>query len=266
MIANWPDRTEESKRNWNLNADFWDNYMGDDDNRFHREIIIPETLKLLEPIQGQRILDIGCGNGNFSRRLARVGLIVVAFDFSEKMIQNAIKRSQEMPSNPTYIVLDATDAQKLQALGKEMFDSAVANMSLMDMSDIYPLACALQTVLKPGGRFVFSVMHPCFQPPGLRKVVEEREVGNEVQLTRSIIISSYIRSEPFEGVGIRNQPEPSLYFHRPLSELLDVFFEIGFRLDGIAEPVFTESAENKGFDWFEIPPVLILRMRNQNRE
>ncbi|GAH74044.1 unnamed protein product, partial [marine sediment metagenome] len=42
------------------------------------------------------------------------------------------------------------------------------------------------------------------------------------------MISRYIEPETSEGVGIRNQPVASRYFHRPLSELLGAFFEAGF--------------------------------------
>jgi len=46
--------------------------MGDESNQFHRELIRPYTEKLLDIKEGQTILDIACGNGNFSRRLAEL--------------------------------------------------------------------------------------------------------------------------------------------------------------------------------------------------
>ena len=261
-MGTWQEKTAESLRRWDANADYWDDYIGDDSNRFHREIIVPETLRLLDPVAGQRIIDVGCGNGNFSRRLAGFGLRVEAFDFSPRMIARARERSADTPDNPTYRVVDATDPQMLRELGARTFDSAVSNMCLMDMSDLCPLAAALGSALKTSGSFVFSVMHPCFQAPGTKKLCEETEDAAGVQVTRSVAISRYVRSEAFEGVGIRNQPQASLYFHRPLSVLLTTFLDSGFVLDGLAEPVYPDPPCADRFDWYEIPPALIVRLRN----
>lgn len=54
--------------------------MKADGNRFYREIIRPKTEELLSVAEGHTILDIGCGNGMFSRRLADLGARVVAVD------------------------------------------------------------------------------------------------------------------------------------------------------------------------------------------
>ncbi len=49
---------EQSRILWEQLADDWDERMGDTDNQYHREIIRPATLKLLNPHSGEYILDI----------------------------------------------------------------------------------------------------------------------------------------------------------------------------------------------------------------
>lgn len=68
--------------------------------------------------------------------------------------------------NIEYHVVDATDPERMLALGAGRFDGAVATMCLMDMHTIDPLLGSLPVLLKPGGWFVFSVTHPCFQTQG----------------------------------------------------------------------------------------------------
>ena len=83
--------TEESKKIWEKNAQFWDNAMGDESNEFHREVVRPKVTELLSPNPADYILDIACGNGNYSSYLAQRGASVVAFDYSKKMIELAIQ-------------------------------------------------------------------------------------------------------------------------------------------------------------------------------
>ena len=160
-MSEWKSLTEESKKRWNANASFWDNYMGEDNNKFHNELIRPSTEKLLQVKNNDKILDIACGHGNFSRRLADLGAKVVAFDYSAELIKKAKERSKNY--NIDYKVIDGTDNNALNSLGQQdEYDSAVSNMALMDMSEIKPLAQSLGLLLKPNGKFVFSIMHPCF--------------------------------------------------------------------------------------------------------
>ena len=49
--------TEESKKIWEENAQFWDNAMGDESNEFHREVVRPKVTELLSPNPADYILD-----------------------------------------------------------------------------------------------------------------------------------------------------------------------------------------------------------------
>ena len=50
--------TEESKKIWEENAQFWDNAMGDESNEFHREVVRPKVTELLSPNPADYILDL----------------------------------------------------------------------------------------------------------------------------------------------------------------------------------------------------------------
>ncbi|MFP3896920.1 MAG: class I SAM-dependent methyltransferase [Anaerolineales bacterium] len=56
---------------------------------------------------GERVLDVACGNGLTSRRLAALGAEVVAFDFAREMIAHARQRTTRHAKRITYRVLDA---------------------------------------------------------------------------------------------------------------------------------------------------------------
>ena len=101
--------TEESKKIWEKNAQFWDDAMGDESNEFHREVVRPKVTELLSPNPADYILDIACGNGNYSSYLAQRGASVVAFDYSKKMIELAKRRQSQYAKQIEFCVADATD-------------------------------------------------------------------------------------------------------------------------------------------------------------
>jgi 2-polyprenyl-3-methyl-5-hydroxy-6-metoxy-1,4-benzoquinol methylase len=257
--------TEQAQDIWDQNAAFWDDRYGEG-NAFQKLLIGPATERLLGLKPGELVLDIACGNGAFSRRMAELGARVVACDFSARFLERAQERTTKHADRIEYRQIDATDEGQLLALGKRRFDAAVCTMALMDMAEIEPLISALGQLLKPGGRFIFSIMHPCFnRGSGCNLMAEEVYKDGELVTVYSVKISEYIRPSTAKGLGMIGQPAPQYYFDRPISALLAPCFQAGMVLDGLEEPVFAEPIEGRWlFSWSnyqEIPPVLVARLR-----
>jgi 2-polyprenyl-3-methyl-5-hydroxy-6-metoxy-1,4-benzoquinol methylase len=238
--------------------------MGDRGNEWHRILIEPVTLRLLNLKKGEHVLDIACGNGQLARRMTQLGGRVVAFDFSSSFIK--IARSRKFGKKIDYQVIDATDRTQLSSLGEHTFDAAVCTMALMDMSNVEPLLTTLPLLLREGGRFVFSVMHPCFNAVGMNHVMELEETDEgAISKQLSIKVTEYGTPTAKKGLGIIGQPEAQYYFHRPLNVLFNACFDAGFVLDRLEEPTFAEPLDpGKAWSWSQcnkIPPVLIARMR-----
>ncbi|MCY3773518.1 MAG: class I SAM-dependent methyltransferase [Gemmatimonadetes bacterium] len=272
--SDWPELAGEAQQRWNQNAAFWDDYMGAHSNDFHNLLVRPAMERLLAVQSGDRVLDIGCGNGNFSRYLAGLGARVTAIDGSDVMIERArqrtVERAEGCPENENagsvdYQVIDVTDSERLEALGGDVFDAAVSNMAVMDMAVIGPMFEAVRGLLKPGGVFVCSLTHPCFQAPCAVRYAEQEDRDGEMIRKFGIKIERYLTPQPFKGLGIVGQPVPQYYFHRPLAVLLSACFEAGFVLDGLEERAFDESLEaDRELSWAnfrETPPMMAMRLR-----
>ena len=99
-------------------------------------------------------------------------------------------------------------------------------------------------------------------------LMREGAVSEPVVLAMARGIRSVMRVDIGIAVtGIAGQPEPQLYFERPLSVLLGACFKAGFVLDALEEPAFPPDhpvgknplAWNGNYS--EIPPVLMARLR-----
>jgi len=257
---------DEGRELWNRKAAFWDNLHGDRGNQFHRRLVEPTVLQLLQLRPGEAVLDIGCGNGALARRLAAQGARVTAFDFSEELIRLAKRRHPGDAAGIEYRVIDATDEEAMLQLGAGRFDAITCTMTLMDLPTIQPLFRASARLLRAGARFVFATQHPAFNSNNPIFVQEKEDRDGVVSEHLAVKLRAYLDLPPVKGAGAPAEPAPHYYYHRPLCELLGAAFAAGFVLDGLLEPAFSESdaAQSEGLTWLklgQIPPVLTGRLR-----
>jgi SAM-dependent methyltransferase len=98
---------------------------------------------LLAPRPGESILDIGCGDGALTERIAALGADVVGVDSSPSLVAAARARG---------LVVELCDAQELAYEGE--FDAVFSNAALHWMRDPDAVIAGVHRALVPGGRFV----------------------------------------------------------------------------------------------------------------
>jgi len=144
---------------WDKVAEWWDTEAGDTGVWHQQHVIDPVILQTLGDVKNKKIIEIGCGNGYFARLLAKKGAKVTAIDLSGKLLTFAIKRERAKPLSIEYLVRDAAN---LHGIKSNSFDIAVANMSLMDITDVEGAIKEASRVLRKNGKFIFSITHPAF--------------------------------------------------------------------------------------------------------
>jgi trans-aconitate methyltransferase len=100
-------------------------------------------LALLKPQAGERILDLGCGDGALSEKIAASGAVVLGIDESAQMVEAAARRG---------VTARRLDAYELDYRGE--FDAVFSNAALHWMKDPGRVIAGIARALKPGGRFV----------------------------------------------------------------------------------------------------------------
>lgn len=156
---------ENARALWDEAADGWDEFVGRGIDIYRTELHGPALLAHCGDVAGKRTLDLGCGQGWFSRLLAERGALVHGIDWSARLIAHAERREESREdglagsaNRVTYSVLDAAHIDERFAVSA--FDLITGCMSLMDMPDPGRVLTAARRLLAPGGRVVFSVPNP----------------------------------------------------------------------------------------------------------
>ena len=117
------------------------------------------TLPALRPRAGESILDAGCGTGRNLAGMLAAGSRPIGVDFSLGMLSVA---RAEAPGAP---LLQVNLEQPLPFAPRQ-FDAALCALVGEHLSDLPAVFGGIHAVLKPGGRFVYSVYHPAMAARG----------------------------------------------------------------------------------------------------
>jgi 2-polyprenyl-3-methyl-5-hydroxy-6-metoxy-1,4-benzoquinol methylase len=223
MTSAWTN--EAAIRRWNDTATTDALEATAEDGDFSkRHLVNPGLLRLLGDVGGRRVLDAGCGNGYFSRLLATRGAQVVGLEPTATMCGFAQEKEAELRQGVTYVQAGLTD---LPDLG-EPFDAVVCSMVLMAIPDWKPAMRACVDVLRPGGRFVFAIVHPAFEMlyPTWREHGEYR-------------VERYLEEYEIPGGAAAD-------FHRPLSAYFNELAALGCTLREVIEPGLDPAVAAEG--------------------
>lgn len=256
----------KSSKEWNEVADWYADLLTSSRNDLQTDLVWPGVLKLLEPLEGARILDVACGEGSFDRQLASHGASVTGIDESERLIDFANKLSN--PEDPEARFLVA-DARRLASLNLGPFDAACSLLALMNIDDIDTVLRAIHDTLVPGGRFVGVVLHPSFRSPKRTSWGwEGRDAQDQRQYRR---VDAYMSRSAIPiimnpgAVADGAEPVTTTTYVRPLQTYVQAMTQAGFLIDAIeewtspreSEPGPRAAEENRARD--EFPMFLAIR-------
>jgi ubiquinone/menaquinone biosynthesis C-methylase UbiE len=225
---------DSSTRSWENVADDWVRHA--DTNDYRNYFLLPLTMQMLGDVGGRAALDLGCGEGGYSRELARRGARVTAVDGSARLIEVARERTLAEGLRFDYI---CTNANALDSIAAASFDLIVASMSLMDVEDYGGAVREAHRVLRSGGELLMSVTHPCFSAP-----VSEW-VRDDTGHPQFFAIDRYFERTQWEDFIARGFRAPVVRRHRPLEDYIGVLLQAGFELCEFREPRATADDVKK---------------------
>jgi len=220
--------------------------------------VLPVALDLLDPRDGEEILDVGAGQGVLAPAVVRSGARYSGVDASPRLIEAARRRHG---GAGRFLVGDARRLSAIRELHHGGYDAAAFVLSIQDMDPLEPVFESLDWVLRPASRVVIVMTHPAFRQP--RHSGWGFDEGRKLTYRR---VDAYLTpmDVPMKSVG---GSAPTRSFHRPLSDYVNGLATYGFAIDAMREPGDLPEGERpgkrsaRGKADTEIPLFLALRAR-----
>lgn len=246
-----PKTGKNTDTSWNEVAYWYDDLLEKDLGTYQSSLILPNILRILNLKKGDKILDLACGQGFFSRAFFDAGASVVGVDLSPRLIDLAKKHS---PKEIRFVVSSAED---IKALDGGFFDAVVCILAIQNMNKVADVFIECSRLLKPSGRLILVLNHPAFRIPGRsgwgfdsKKKIQYRRVDEYI--SESV---SEIKMKP----GI-DQTVVTKSFHHPLQFYFKALFKAGFLVsrfeewvsDRQSQPGPNSNMENKARKEFPI--------------
>jgi SAM-dependent methyltransferase len=203
---------------WEKHAAWWQQGFTDGADPEYEDQILP----LIEHhLRGRRrVLDVGCGEGQVSRRIARLGADVVGIDPTAAQIRVARERG-----GPAHFIRARSEQIPATSAG---FDAVVVCLALEHVEAFEAAIGEVARVLAPGGLFLLLLAHPFLQSPGSGWVAD---LNSDDHFWR---IGPYL---PDDVAIDEIAPGVQLQFiHRPLSRYVHAMGRVGLLIEDMVEP------------------------------
>ncbi|HVV29751.1 MAG TPA: class I SAM-dependent methyltransferase, partial [Mycobacteriales bacterium] len=209
-------------------------FLGDQDFVWCPERLREAEVGLLGEVRGRRVLEVGCGAAQCGRWLVAQGARVVAFDLSAGQLRHAAALDARTGVRVPVVQADASHIP----YADEAFDLACSAFGAVPfVADSAAVMREVARVLRPGGRWVFSVTHP------IRWIFPDD--GGPAGLT---VRQSYFDRSPYlerDGDGRLRYLEQ----HRTLGDRVAEIVGAGFRLTALVEPEWPVDLDECWGQW-----------------
>jgi SAM-dependent methyltransferase len=233
----------EAGRYWEGNAEAWTKLARAGFDVYRDAFNTPAFLAMLPDVRGLEGLDIGCGEADNTRQVARRGARMTAVDISPTFLRHAVEEERREPlgirfARASAVALPFPDA---------CFDFAASFMCFMDVPETGRVVREAFRVLKPGGFLQFSITHPCTDTPHRRNLRDAAgrtyaiEVGDYFRNLEGDLSEWIFSSAPASATaGLPKFKTP--LFTRTLSQWINLLVDAGFRIERVGEPRPSDDA------------------------
>jgi ubiquinone/menaquinone biosynthesis C-methylase UbiE len=227
---------EEAIQGWDAAAEEFASRFEKHEEFFHKYMINPTILDLVGKVEGKTVLDVACGEGHLSRKLAesvKGKIQITGIDASKTLIEIAKKRNKTFSDCLEFRV---GDASRMDQVPSNTFDIVICNMALMFIKQYEEAIREVARVLKPRGMFIFSLLHPCFLTPGSDWIMDDPHGTGKGRRIGWKTDNYHLRLAARDIMFVCDTQE-TYYFCRTLEDYVRALREPGFVVTDLREPL-----------------------------
>lgn len=211
---------------WGSVAVWYDTLLEKNDDTYQTKVILPNLLRAMNIKKGERVLDLACGQGFFTRVFHHAGANVAGVDVARDLIAFAKKQS---PREIAFFVRDAAD---LAVFRDNYFEKVVIVLAIQNIEAPHKVFKECMRILGPKGKLYLVLNHPAFRIP------RASSWGfDDASMTQYRRIDRYLSES--KAVIDMNPSKPgtntTLSFHRPLQYYFKTLANAGFSVARLEE-------------------------------
>ncbi len=230
------NETRTAETSWGDVASWYDEHLENNEDTYHRQVILPNLTRLITPNDDDKILEVACGQGFFTRRFQKEfrNATFEGIDLGEDLIKIASKREPNMK-------FSVGNAEELSQFENETFNSVYIVLAIQNIEHLDKLISEVGRVLKSGGTFHIVMNHPIFRIP--KETSWEYVDSKNIQSRRIDAYLSELRTEIDMHPGIFNSPL-TLSFHRPLQTYFKFIAKYHMAVDRLEEWISHKTSDS----------------------
>lgn len=227
-------KSTSSGTSWGGVASWYDSHLEKTGDTYHEMVVYPNLMRILGDIKSKRVLDLACGQGQFSRLMRDQGAYVTGVDIGKELIAIAEANNKSVKETGTHKVMYFSgSAEDLYMIKSESCDIVVCILALQNIEKLQKTIEEVNRVLAKGGSFIFVLNHPAFRNPRHTHWGYEETQNIQYRRVDEYISESHVKIDMTPGSKTKKQFTVS--FHRPLQTYVKALSKHGLLINRLEE-------------------------------
>lgn len=227
-----PNATPDTS--WGTVASWYNDHLEKTGDTYHEKVVYPNLLRILGDTKGKKVLDLACGQGQFSRLMRDAGAHVTGVDLGKELIAIAETHNVSIKEKGTHKVIYYTgSADDLFMLKDASYDSVICILALQNIKTLEKTLTEVNRVLTQEGSFVFVLNHPAFRNPRQTHWGYDDTAGIQYRRVDEYMSESHVKIDMTPGS--KTNKKFTITFHRPLQVYIKALAKAKFSVTRLEE-------------------------------
>ena len=223
---------------WGKVAGWYDELLEKGVDTYQKELILPNLIRIMDIKKSDKILDIACGQGFFTRELSKLGADISGVDISKELIEKAKNNSSEK------IKYFISSSDRLTFSEDNAFDKIVIVLALQNIEKIKETIKECNRVLKTKGKMYIVLNHPAFRVPKKSDWGYDYKKDIQFRKVEQYLSELMVKIDMNPGEKDLKNKKYTFSFHRPLQSYFKFFNNNNFLVSGLEEWCSHKESQN----------------------